>query len=226
MQILACAGVNGDEDALKRLVSLAERKKPHGILFAGGIMNPASGLSRAEEFLGTFFGSVSKASNFVAIIPGPSDVPLYRFLHIATNAEISTPNLFIAHATPVYSGDVAVAGIGGLITETDDAYEPVLKYSRPSALYFLRALWKANKPIRILLLSEPPPELAGGQGNRIVMEFTKSYHPYFCIVMGNKQFRGSFKVDPHSFIINPGLVTEGSAALIDTVQRSADMLDF
>lgn len=224
-RLLACAGVNGDETALKRLVKVSEEVKPHAILFAGGIVAPGSSGPGRAEFINKFFEALGKSGHFAAVIPGPHDVPLWEFCRVAVNTEVVFPNIFAVHATPVSRSDIAVSGMGGLLTEMEDSGNPILKYSHPSAEYFLRSLWYIDKPVKVLLLSEPPPgRLAGNGGNRMVHELIKSYHPSICIVQGKREHRGWEQI-ASTLVVNPGLLVEGSAAWIDRVTRDIEMLD-
>ncbi len=226
-KILACAGVLGNEKALARLMDIARQRKPDAVLFAGGIISPEESLPHRTDFMHVFFKSLAATGATVVAIPGPYDTPLSQFLRVAINIELVYPNVFIAHATPVIGGDWAAGGIGGLLGGEQDTADSVIRYSHSSAEYFLRSLWRIEKPIKVLLLSEPPPgKLAGAGGNPIVRELIDSYHPRFCIVAGNSRDRGIENSDPHTLVVNPGLVTEGSATLIDRPSENVVMLDF
>jgi hypothetical protein len=170
---------------------------------------------------------MADCSQLISAIPGPNDAPLNTFLRVALNVENIFSHILIAHAHPVLDGEIAINGIGGYITEDEDTSQPVIKYAHASAEYFLRNLWRVDKPIKILMLSEPPTGILGGdKGNPIVNEFLKSYHPTVCVVMGQTKHRGSAGEYPHSLVINPGMISEGSAAYLDTVTREVEMLDF
>ncbi len=226
MKILACAGAEGNEAALSMLTGLAARRKPDMVLFAGGIMSRDIGKAHREDYLGLFFKTIASVGATVAAIPGPGDAPLAKFLRAALNSEIVYPNVFIVHATPYQVSDVAVSGLGGLLTEEEDAGEPEIKYSHATSEYFLRSLWRLKEPEKMLLLSEPPPgKFAGDSGNNIVNEFILSYRPRLCVVAGNKAHRGS-EYSARTLLVNPGKINEGSAAFIDSITREVEMLDF
>lgn len=224
-KFLACAGSSGNETAIKRLLEIAKERKPDAILFAGIIANPDANERRKVEFVGKFFESLGKSGQVAIVIPGPQDGPLWEFLRAALNTEVVFPNIMVAHASLVTRGEVAASGIGGLITETEDASTPVIKYSHACGEFLLRSLWHTPKPTKVLLLSEPPPgKLAGSGGNAIVREFIKTYHPNICVVAGKKEHRG-YEQEAHGFVVNPGLLSEGSAAWVDRVAKKVEMLD-
>lgn len=223
---LACAGAHGNDKALARLLEIAAERKPDAILFAGGIKDPkATPGSPQASFYSTFFESLGKSGHTTLMIPGPHDAPLWAFFSAAKGAELVHPNLNVVHATPYEKGQIAVCGVGGVITESEDTGEPTIKYSHPSVEFFCRSFWRTNKPSKILLLSEPPTgRLGGDSGNRLVLEFIKSYHPALCVVSGSNANRGAER-EAHGVVVNPGLLTEGSAAWIDMVSDRVTMLD-
>jgi Icc-related predicted phosphoesterase len=224
-KILACSGVNGDRTSLAKLVAISAERKPDAIMFAGGITNPDAAAPDRAKFMGEFFETMGNSGQLIVLIPGPQDVPLSEFFRLALNAEVSTPNVFVAHGSVYSKGEVAASGIGGKITASDDAANPEVRYSHTTAEYFLKDLRSSDKPIKILMLSEPPPgKLAGSEGNALVSEFIKSYHPALCIVAGKKADRGFLK-ESHGFVVNPGMLSESSAAWVDRPTRRVDMID-
>ena len=224
-KFLVCAGINGSETALKKLLTLAEERKPDAILFAGGIADSNGNTPQKATFIAQFFEAIGKSGFFTIVIPGPNDAPLSEFLRAALNAEVIFPNIRVSHATPVSKGALGVSGVGGVITESEDVGGPVIKYSHTSAEYLLRTLWSMTKPVKVLLLSETPPgKLSSNGGNSFVREFIGSYHPSICVVAGDKEHRG-FEQEAHGFVINPGMLSEGSAAWLDRLARKVEMID-
>ena len=222
---LACAGTNGNEVVLGKLLDLAKEKNPDAILFAGGIVNPDVNLTQKREFISKYFESLGKSGCSAILIPGPYDIPLGEFFRAAINAEVVFSNIFVVHATFFSKSNVGVMGLGGLLAGEQDSASPVLRYSHTSAEYFLRNLWHTDKPMKILLLSEPPSgKLAGERGNGFVDEFIKTYHPNICVVAGKTKCRG-FDEEKHGFVVNPGQLSEMSAAWIDWPNRKIEMLD-
>ncbi|MBI2830601.1 MAG: hypothetical protein HYX81_05530 [Chloroflexi bacterium] len=222
---LACAGIYGSNAALNKLIQVANERNPDAILFAGGITGMDSNPFQKTAFIGKFFETLGKINKFAVVIPGPNDAPLWEFLRAAVSSEITSPNVAVAHATVVTNGQVAAGGIGGLITESEDVGAPLIKHSHAAVEYFLRGLWKTRKSIKVLLLSElPPGKLAGNEGKGVVGELILTHHPAICVAPGKKKNRG-FEQEAHGFVINPGLLSEGSAAWVDWVNRKVEMLD-
>ena len=88
---LACAGTNGSEMALQKMVEAIKRMAPDAVLFAGGITDPDSPPARKVEFMAKFFESLGKNSKFAAVVPGPYDTPLREFLRAALITEPAFP---------------------------------------------------------------------------------------------------------------------------------------
>lgn len=224
-KIVACAGLNGNEKALEKLLAVIKERKPDGVLFAGGIVAPHTHVAHKADFMKKFFEALDESASPIAVIPGPNDSPLREFYRVALNAEVVHPALMVVHGTPFVRAGYAVSGIGGLITESEDSDFPVIRYSHAAAEFYLRTLWQIEKPVKILLLSEPPTgQLGGSEGNSIVKELITSYHPTICVVAGKKENRGSEHF-ARTLVVNPGLLVEGSAAWIERVSKKVEMID-
>src|SRR2546425_6516380 len=133
--------LDGDEDALAKLRSCVEERRPDGVLFGGGILgngsaSPADKLKRWEGF----FDGVGKLEVFTAVVPGSAEAPLREFLRVAKAAEVANPNLHVAHATLFEDRNMALAGLGGELTEDEDQTETKVSYARASAEYYLRGI--------------------------------------------------------------------------------------
>jgi Icc-related predicted phosphoesterase len=218
--------LDGQQEALAKLVTLVRKRRPDGVLFAGGIVgtNPASHTEKLKQWTDAFDG-LGELGVFAAAIPGAADVPLREFLRLATDAEVAHANLHVVHATLFVQGGVAVGGLGGELTEAEEETENRLRYARGSAEYFLRALWQAEQPHKILLLSEAPPGPLGGEnGNRIAGDFIDSYHPSLCAVAGTTERRG-FQQIAHTLVVNPGRMADGSAAWLDWSRPKGEQIE-
>ncbi len=224
-RFLICAGAEGNEESLKRLEALVRERRPDGILFAGGILPPtARGELRAGAddiprddalWYQRFFETLGKLGVFTALVPGPQDRPLRGFLRLGMQAEVEFPTLHVAHACMVQEGDVALAGIGGQLTENVDGCEVAVRCSRTTAEYFLRKLWAAEQPRKVLLLATAPKGTLGGEeGNAVAGDLIDSYHPSLCVVAGPTAHRGTQRI-AHTLVINPGRLADGSAAWLD-----------
>jgi hypothetical protein len=221
-RFLICAGVYGQADALERLRWWVEKWRPEGLLFAGGILGRPRhykvytttqwGLSRVDAlFLEKFFATLGGLRCFAAIIPGPTDMPLDEFLHLGMNAEVEYPGLHLAHATLIEEKDVAVCGMGGCLT--NECLPEADYFSRAKVEYYLRGLWSAVQPRKILLLPESPFNgLSGPEDKRLPGSLIDSYHPTLCVIGGNQ--RGFHRV-ASTLVVNPGSLANGQVAWLD-----------
>src|SRR5262249_55767766 len=121
-RFLACSGIHSRAKGIDWLKRAVEIRRPHCILFAGGILDISRqyaagptpwGLTRADAvFMEKFFHAVGSLGVFSAIIPGPVDSPLPDFLRMGMHAEVEYPGLHLVHATLVEKGDLAICGLG------------------------------------------------------------------------------------------------------------------
>jgi hypothetical protein len=226
-RFLIAGGLDGRLEVLARLRTLVCERRPDGMLFAGGILgdHPASHVEKLKRWEECFDG-LGRLGVFTAAVPGAAEAPQREFLRLAKDAEVGHPTLHIAHATLVEQGDVALAGLGGELTEADDRTEDRLSYARATAEYFLRALWQAELPHKVLLLSVAPPgPLGGATGNRICGDFIDSYHPSLCVAAGATEARG-FQRIAHTLVVNPGRLADGSVAGLDWGRSRDEQVEF
>jgi Icc-related predicted phosphoesterase len=225
-RFLIAGRLDGQHEALAKLQTLVQERRPDGVLFAGDILgnSPASHAEKLRRWE-DFFDGLGKLGVFTAAVPGAADVPLREFLRLARDAEVAFPNLHVAHATLYEQGDVAVGGLGGELTEAEDHTEDRLCYARASAEYFLRALWRAEQPHKVLLLSVAPfGQLGGEAGNRICGDFIDSYHPSLCVVAGTTERRGCQRI-AHTLVVNPGRLADGAVAWLDRNRSRGEQVE-
>jgi Metallophosphoesterase, calcineurin superfamily len=224
-RFLILGGINGSAEALTRLPAVVRDLRPEGLLFAGGVfphdaVNIERFVSECEcytkegaLFLERFFSTLGSLRLFSALIPGVYDAPLDAFLSQGTAAELQYPNIHIVHVTPVKKGDVAVFGLGARIadrTSTKTGY-----YSPKLAEYYLRPLWTAKQPRKVLLLSDMPEGWHGDTANaRLADALIETYHPTLC-VLGRPGAEGRVERLSKTTIIHPGYFSEGCAAWLD-----------
>lgn len=222
-RLLLCSGLNGNREALVWLRRLVEARRPDGILFAGGIVNPGRAgavkltpwsLSAEDTaFVEQFFAVLGGLGVFCAVIPGAAGEPLDEFFRLALAAELTFPNVHAAHATLITERDTAVCGLGGDVSEG-----PLLGFeccTRPAAEYYLRPLWQAKQPRKVLLLPAPPPGPLGGlAGNALIGDLIDSFHPSLCVAAGESERQGSQRT-ADTLVVNPGRLADGCAAWLD-----------
>jgi hypothetical protein len=232
---LICSGIHGRLGALEWLRRTVERRRPDGILFAGGVLGPSRryepregtewGLTRPDAlFVERFFATLGRLGRFAAVIPGPFDTPLDEFLRLGMHAEIDHPGLHLAHATLIEHRDVAVCGLGGRLVE-----EPVAErdtFSTARALYHLRPLWVARQPRKILLLPAPPADgLGGPEGGPVANALVDSLHPTLCVLGGPGPRRGARWV-AGTLVVDPGCLADGRAAWLDWSRPPGEQVEF
>ncbi|HLN29026.1 MAG TPA: hypothetical protein VK395_14860 [Gemmataceae bacterium] len=231
---LLCSGVHGQTRSLDWLKQAVDQRRPDGILFVGGILDPGRhcavrttpwSISNEDSlFVLKFFRTLGQLGVFSAVIPGPAGEPMEEFLRLGMQAELESPYVHVAHATLVEEQDTAICGIGGSIAE-----RPLIgmdSYSRTQAEYFLRSLQTTQRPRKVLLLSAPPPGLLGGmEGNPLVGDLIDSLHPNLCVVGGSTERRGVAHVG-RTTIVNPGWLCDGWAAWFDWDKPAKEQVEF
>jgi Icc-related predicted phosphoesterase len=233
MRFLLCAGVHGREKCFTWLEHTVKRRKPDGILFAGGIIEPfqqagARAVPRRLThddgcFVEHFFKSLGGLGVFTALIPGPLDLPLEEVLRAAMSAELEFPSVHCVHATLVEERDLAIAGIGGPLVEHASEVDHV---TRTMAEYWLRPFARSDQSRKLLLLSSPPTGALGGSvGSALAGQFIDSYHPAVCIVNGHSDHRGVQQV-AKTLVINPGCLADGCAAWLDLSAPAAEQVEW
>jgi len=233
---LLCSGVNGNKSSIAWLHRVATDRRPDGILFAGGILSqerqvvPRSaspwGLTLEDErFASEFLAALGSLGIFSAVIPpGANFQPEDDFFRISMAAELEFPSLHLVHATLVEAHDLAICGLGVAITE-----QPLMRedaYTRVKALYFLRCMRTSRKPRKVLLLADAPPGVLGGpHGNIVIGELIDGLKPNLCVVAGSTERRGLQRI-ASTLVVNPGHLTDGSAAWLDWDRSGDDQVEF
>jgi hypothetical protein len=233
---LLCSGVHGRQQSLDWLKQIVNERRPEGIFFVGGILDPqrrcavrATPWSLTTDdslFILKFFRTLAEFGVFSAVISGCGGEPIEEFLQLGMQAELESPHVHVAHATLLEEEDVAVCGIGGFIAE-----RPLLgvdSCSRTLSRYFLRALGTAKQPRRVLLLSTPPPGRLGGlAGSPLIEELIDTYHPSLCVVCGCAERQGA-EWSGRTLVVNPGSLSDGQAAWLDwnrPIHKQIEFLD-
>lgn len=235
---LACSHIDGRSGAIEKFQLLVQQRHPDAILFAGGLFDahgreasPAATAERCRRnthMLEHFFSALGATKTVAAVIPGPHDAPLRAFLMAGIHARSEWPGVHLVHCTMVTARDVVILGVGGELTHAEDSGDLVIRCSRTTAEYFLQPFDAADESKKVLLLSSAPRGRLGGSiGNSVAGDLVNSYHPRLCVVGGPGSARGVERV-AHTTVVNPGSLSEGSAAWIDwnrDVDAQVEMID-
>ena len=234
-RLLLCSGVYGKRSGIEVLRRFAADRRPEAILFAGGVLSPERQMApRAsspwgwtledERFLREFGAALGGLGVFSAVIPAASFVPLDEFYRGGMAVELEFPHVHVAHATLVEERDLAVCGLGTAIAEQSLLREDCC--SRIRALYFLRPMRTSVKPRKVLLFPEPPPGVLGGpEGNVVIGEIIDGLRPSLCVVAGRTERRGVQWI-ASTLLVNPGALSDDSAALLDWDRTGDDQVEF
>jgi len=229
-RFLICGGLFGGEPALESLRRLVQEHRPDSVLVVGGIMPKQSEADEKTRltFLERFFKTLGDLDIHAAVIPGTDDAPLHTFLGLAVNTEVDFPHVHVVHGSLDQEKDVAICGVGGTFSQAEDVRSPNLVYAKNTAEYLLRGLLRAEQSRKVMLLGQAPPGPLGGEsGSTVVGDLIDSLHPDLCAVLGDTQHRGHQRI-AHTFVVNPGLLRDGSAALVDwskPVDEQVKLLD-
>lgn len=234
--ILAVCGLDGRRDSLALLTKAIDERRPEVVLFAGGLFRPHSGKELQDDGLNRNGAELSLLESLLsltaskrcllAVIPGPRDGPLQSFLRTSIRAEVRYRGVKVVHdAVMTVNGNLAISGIAGELAQSEDACEPVIRCSRETAGYFLRPFQAARAPHKVLLLAVPPVGVLGGKsGNLIVRSLVETYRPRLCVTAGDTARRGVQRV-ARTLIVNPGRLSDGSAAWIDLNRTAAEQVE-
>jgi Metallophosphoesterase, calcineurin superfamily len=220
---LICGGTRGERVSLELLKRVVGDRRPDGVLFTGGVLDPRHDfephtmtwdLTPADaRFVEDFFRTLGGLGVFCAVIPGPDDGPLDKFLRLGMKAEFEFPSLDIVHATLVTAGGVAVCGVGGRVSD-GPAYELDL-CSQTQAEYVVRPLREARQYRKVLLLSAAPPGPLAGEGGSVVSaDLIARCRPGVCVVLGPGDRFGIQRLE-RTLVVNPGPLCEGRAAWLN-----------
>lgn len=232
-RFLVCGGLHGSETALNELRRLVIERRPDGLFFVGGILDPERFPEPAlphwdrtnpePGWMQRFFETLGDLDIFAAILPGPFDTPLEEFLRLGMHMENEYPCLHLAHANLIAVNDLAVCGIGGYLAEEKLARPDTC--SRVRADYFLRSLDLAEQSRKILLLPSAPLSLGGDTAGRLIDSLIRNHSADLCVVAGATERRGMQRAG-RTLIVNPGWLADGSAAWVDWRRHPGGHVEF
>jgi hypothetical protein len=233
-RFLLCCGTHGRPESLERLSEALTERHADGVLFAGGIVDPARRCATKETpwslakedalYVREFFAVLGRLGVFSAVIPGPAGAPVDEFLRLGMAAELEYPHVWVAQATLIEEKDLAVCGIGGVVAE--DRLLGMDSVCRTEAEYALRPLLWSERPHKVMLLPAPPPgPLGGPEGVPLIAELIDSLHPDLCLVAGSSDRQGARRVG-HTLVVNPGCLADGKAAWLDWDRPAEEQVEF
>jgi Icc-related predicted phosphoesterase len=248
MNILAVTDLRGQIQYAERLSEVCRNAAVEAVVFAGNIVDGGARAAeweaaRAVGHPSNYAKSAVQAQEhadvrlyvrFLAIlgdldlpcylVPGHLDAPERLFLQASLNHEAVAPGVVQVHRSFAQLGrNFVVAGFGGRLTE--DTRETVWAIECPSweaelGFDFLRRLDQDQ----MLLLHMPPTgtdlDLENGKhvGAPVVNTLIKMYHPK--VVFCGHALDGQGKtIIGTSLVVNPGPLSQGYYALVDTKEE-------
>lgn len=230
-RFLVCGGLHGEEAGLIGLRRMVRDRRPDALFFAGGILAPERAevpstmawSGEAPRFMEHFFDTLGELDVFAAILPGPFDTPLEEFLRLGMHMEKEYPSVRLAHANLIAVDGLAVGGIGGCLVENAGPEQDRCSHLR--ADYFLRSLDLSDEPRKILLLPSAPLSLGGGADGWLIDSLIRSHSADLCVAAGATEHRGVQRIG-RTLIVNPGCLTDGSAAWVDWRRHPGGHVEF
>jgi Icc-related predicted phosphoesterase len=151
----------------------------------------------------------------VYVLPGRADVPERAVLLAIANHEITHARVQLVHGLPAFlDGEYVVCGYGGDLLETEGPTQEVLAYPRWRAELALHGLRRLDQ-LRLLLFH------GGPASSTVIAHLIKEYAPRLACVGGEApetRWVGS------SLVVVPGAAHAGRLAVVDLVQRRAELL--
>lgn len=227
-RLLIGGRLDGQRTALQRLVDLTHFYDPDAILvgglWCGGHRTERKVSPEQTDFYRQLFQTLKKLNRPTMVLPGEHDVPMADFIRIVMMAEIENDQLHCVHATPHVEAGIQFLGVGGDLNEVIDTWNDRLRSSRAASEYYLRHLSCSRVPHSILLLTTPVAgpigtpfhsDIAGDE--YLASEIIHSCHPEVAVALGETDCRGMRRI-AGTRVINPGRLSDGSAALLDLQQ--------
>jgi Icc-related predicted phosphoesterase len=163
----------------------------------------------------------------VLVVPGHLDAPEERYFLFMQQSAFQSDNLILLHENIYKVGAYIFTGFGGLITDQDKEDYFLLQYPRRECQFGTRRMHFLNPP-RILLFHTPPVstlDVDNGthRGNAFVNEIIQAVSPSFLFCGHVTQSPGIEEIGS-TLVVNPGALAEGRFALLNTKDRSVQLL--
>jgi Icc-related predicted phosphoesterase len=157
------------------------------------------------------------------VIPGHLDAPEERYFLFMQQTAFQSDNIVLLHENTLKLDAYLFTGFGGEITQSEKEDYFVLQYPRQEVLFGTRRMRFLNPP-RILLFYTPPVstldrEEGTHKGNAMVNEIIESVAPSF-LFCGQASVPGVEEIG-HTVVVNPGALSDGHFAVVNTKLREA-----
>jgi uncharacterized protein len=216
MQLLLVGGVEGDVDALERILRAGDGDVD-AVVLVGDL---CAAWSRPDTYRAVF-KALGRAGLPAFWIPGETDAPINEYLSEAWNIETAYPRLHGVHGTAASaSSQVVVAGMGGRIGDDPDTIrveEALLRYAAWEVEYRLKVLQEFDQSWIVLLFTTAPAHKGRGEpGSEVLAELIKTYKARLAVVAGEQstEFLGKTQV------VRPGFARHGEYAIAELHHQS------
>jgi hypothetical protein len=221
--ILCAAAPRGSDDAVERLLEVAQRRAVDAIALVGDLGGDGGG----QDAYRRVFRALGRAGRPAYWVPGPGDAPLGPYLRESHAIEAVHPMVRGVHGTAAFTPDahVVVAGMGGELDDDPDSERDErtrLRYPRWEAEYRLKVLDELAEHARILLFCTPPAHKGmGTQGSDTVAELVNTHRPRLAVCDGE---RGAVMLGV-TLVVAPGSMVDGCCAIADLRSQHVDLVE-
>jgi Icc-related predicted phosphoesterase len=219
IRVLCAADPRGSEDAVQRLLAVAERTDVQAVALVGDLGDGHNGYR-------DLFRAFGGAGRPVFWVPGGGDAPVDRYLRDAHDIEIAFPQLHGVHGTAAFaSGEVLFSGLGGEISDDPDAARDEreqLRYPRWEPEYRLKLLRELDYNELVLLFWTPPAHKGRATaGSEVLAEMIGTYRPRLVVYGGER----NVEVLGRSLAVAPGSLADGYYAVADLHKRTVELAE-
>ncbi len=245
MKILVLGDLAGDFGMLERIMEDVGVWKPDLVLFTGDVVRgtereklvkerdkgkevPAEWRSKLKKALAEesrtyrrFMEELARFRGTVRVVPGHKDAPLDSFLRSTLREARPAPHVSLVHQSFINAGrDFVLVGFGGDITADERETGLVNRFPAWELAYHLEVM--RHLPQEPILLTHYPPlaedvDVMDGRhaGSPELRELIESYRPAY-VFCGHAHRSQGIEAVGNSIIINPGTITEGNYAILNT----------
>ncbi len=251
MQILLASDLIGNPERLDELIRRCRDYTLDALCFCGNIVrgqsrlaewnaaqnegkipnrNAVDILEEALEDLRLYKGFCAQLDSLgipILVVPGHLDAPEERYFLFMQQAAFLSDNIILLHENITKVGAYVFTGFGGEITEQEKEDYFFLRYPRQECIFGTRRMHFLNPP-RILLFHTPPVcrlDLDGGlhRGSPFVNDIIHTVSPSF-LFCGHVTSAAGSEILGSTLVVNPGALADGRFAVIDTKERTAELL--